>query len=146
MGHQKDPQTSGEHELVVGLRTGTDEAFDMLVSQLGGPLYHVAHRILGDPDETKDCLQDAFVSAFQSIASFEERSSLKTWLHRIVVNHALMRLRSRNRKSEDAFDELLPEFDADDCRIEAPWLAPEPIDQLLDRQNRRELVPNQASA
>ena len=129
-----------ERELVEGLRAGTDRAFDALVAQYGEPLYRVAHRILRDPAEAQDCLQDAFVSAFRSISGFEGRSSLKTWLHRIVVNHALMRSRSKRRKPESDLAELMPEFDEDHCRIEAPWLAPEPVEQLLQRQERREMV------
>lgn len=140
MAPPSDPDRPNEAELVAGLREGTDAAFDQLVGWLGQPLFHVAHRILRDPHETQDCLQDAFVSAFKSIDSFEGKSSLKTWLHRIVVNQALMRLRSRKRKSESGIDDLLPEFDEDQCRVEAPWLAPEPVEQLLQRRERRELV------
>lgn len=132
--------TPTETALIEGLRAGTDEAFDALVSLHGEHLFRVADRILRNPDEAKDCLQDALVSAFRSIAKFEARSSLKTWIHRIVVNHALMRLRARGRKSESGIDELLPEFDSDDCRIEAPWLAPEPVEQLLQRRELRETV------
>jgi RNA polymerase sigma-70 factor (ECF subfamily) len=58
-------------------------------------MYAVALRIMGDPDEAEEVVQDAFISACGKMASFEGRSKLSTWLYRITTNAALMRLRKR---------------------------------------------------
>lgn len=72
--------------------------------------------------------------ADSSIRGNEERSSLATWLHRIVVNAALMKLRTRRRKPEASLDELMPRFDDVGCRIEPRWDDDEPVDELLARR------------
>ncbi len=63
-------------------------------------LRSVALRILRDPTEAEDAVQDAFVSACRSLDSFRGQARLSTWLHRIVYNAALMRLRSRRRRRD----------------------------------------------
>jgi len=65
----------------------------------------VALRILRDPTEAEDAVQDAFASACRSLGSFRGQARLSTWLHRIVSNAALMRLRSRRRRPECPFEE-----------------------------------------
>jgi RNA polymerase sigma-70 factor (ECF subfamily) len=56
-------------------------------------------------------VQDAFLSAFRSLEGFERNSALGTWLHRILVNVCLMRLRAQSRSREVRIDDLLPTFD-----------------------------------
>jgi RNA polymerase sigma-70 factor (ECF subfamily) len=102
-----------EPALVSGLRAGKDEAFETLVRLYAGVLLRVARRFLQNEEDARDAVQDAFVSAFRSIQKFEAGSKLSTWLHRIVVNNALMKLRSRKRHPEEAIDDLLPAFEAD---------------------------------
>lgn len=58
-------------------------------------IYRLALRMLGDPHQAEDVLQDTFLKAFGGLKDFEGRSSLGTWLHRIATNEALMRLRKR---------------------------------------------------
>ena len=60
----------------------------------------LARRILRDDSAAEDVVQEAFNKAFQNLDRFEGRSTLKTWLHRIVVNQALMALRSQRRRPE----------------------------------------------
>jgi RNA polymerase sigma-70 factor, ECF subfamily len=63
-------------------------------------LLAVANRYLHDPEEAADVLQDALLASFRSLDRYEGRAQLSTWLHRIVVNAALMRLRGRRRRPE----------------------------------------------
>ena len=72
----------------------------------------VARRFLRTEEDSADAVQDAFLSAFRSLDGFEGNSALGTWLHRIVVNVCLMRLRARSRSREVRIDDLLPTFDA----------------------------------
>ncbi|MCX7419919.1 MAG: sigma-70 family RNA polymerase sigma factor [Planctomycetia bacterium] len=99
--------------LIAALRAGEDSAFETLVRRYGGRMLSVARRLIGDDDHAQDALQDAFLSAFNALATFDGRSKISTWLHRIVVNAALMRLRSQKRHPEQSIDDLLPAFKAD---------------------------------
>jgi RNA polymerase sigma-70 factor (ECF subfamily) len=100
--------------LLVGrLQRGDDAAFEELVRSHGGRLLSVARRFLGSSEDAQDAVQEAFIKAFKAIHTFEERAQLHTWLHRILVNTALMKLRERRRKPEESIDDLLPTFAAD---------------------------------
>lgn len=68
-------------------------------------LRSAALRIVRDPTEAEDAVQDGFASAWRSLDAFRGDAQLSTWLHRIVCNAALMRLRSRRRRPECALDE-----------------------------------------
>jgi RNA polymerase sigma-70 factor (ECF subfamily) len=95
------------------LRAGEDAAFTELVRRESGKLRAVARRILRSDEDADDAVQDALLSAFQNLDGFEGGARLSTWLHRITVNAALMRLRSRKRRREDAIEDLLPAFAED---------------------------------
>lgn len=66
-----------------------------MVEEYSPRLYRLILRMLDDPQEAEDALQETFLQAFRGIAGFERRSSLSTWLYRIATNQALMRLRRR---------------------------------------------------
>jgi RNA polymerase sigma-70 factor (ECF subfamily) len=99
--------------LLAQLRAGDERAFAALVRRESGKLLAVARRILRSEEEAQDAVQEALLSAFQNLDRFEGNARLSTWLHRITVNAALMRLRSKKRRREDAIDELLPGFAED---------------------------------
>lgn len=101
---------SGEGALLAGLRNGDDSAFESLVRRQGGRMLSVARRMVGNEEDARDVVQEAFVSAFRALPRFNGDAQLGTWLHRIVVNTALMRLRSRRRRPEEPIESLLPSF------------------------------------
>ena len=72
---------------------GDHEAFGELVRRHRERLWAVALRTLGDPEEAADALQDALLNAFRRAGSFRAESAVTTWLHRIVVNACLDRVR-----------------------------------------------------
>jgi RNA polymerase sigma-70 factor (ECF subfamily) len=105
---------SDDAQLVTRLRTGDHAAFEELVRKFGGRLLATARRYLRSDDDACDTLQDAFLCAFKAIGTFRGQSQLSTWLHRITLNSALMRLRVRRRQplaDGVGIDELLPQFD-----------------------------------
>ncbi len=104
--------------LVAALLSGSDTAARELVTRHSPWMLAVSKRILRDPVLAEDCVQEALIAAITKIATFEGRSSLKSWLHRILMNQSLMKLRVRKRRSEDSIDDLLPEFYENGCRIE----------------------------
>jgi RNA polymerase sigma-70 factor (ECF subfamily) len=99
--------------LLARLRAGDEVAFAELVRRESGKLLAVARRILRSEDEAQDAVQDGLLSAFGNLDRFEGNARLSTWLHRIVVNAALMRLRRQKRRREDSIETLLPAFAED---------------------------------
>src|SRR5215217_2188035 len=81
--------------LVARLKAGDADAYEELVRLHGGRMLAVARRFLRDDEAARDAVQDAFLSAFRGIGRFDGHAQVSTWLHRIVVNAALMRLRTR---------------------------------------------------
>lgn len=98
--------------LLERVRAGDERACEALVRRHGGRMLAVARRFLRAEEDSADAVQDAFLSAFRSLDGFDGNSALGTWLHRIVVNVCLMRLRARSRSREVCLDDLLPTFDA----------------------------------
>ena len=96
--------------LAEAFRNGDDGAFEYIVRIMGGRLLAVTRRMLRNEEDARDAVQEAFVSAYRSRGSFAGTSKVSTWLHRIAVNAALMKIRTRRRKPEEAIDDLLPSF------------------------------------
>lgn len=101
-----------EAALIDALLAGDKHACACMVKQHGSQMYAVALRIMGDPDEAEEVVQDAFINACGKMTSFEGRSKLSTWLYRITTNAALMRLR-RRRDDTVSLDEPLEGEDGD---------------------------------
>lgn len=133
-------EATDEAELLERLRAGDDAAYETLVTEHGGRLLAVARRILGNEEDARDALQEGFLSAFKAIDRFEGQSKLGTWLHRIIVNSALMRLRSRKRRDEKEIDEMLPEFTPGGHFRETPQRWSEAADVPAQRREVREVV------
>jgi RNA polymerase sigma-70 factor (ECF subfamily) len=93
------------------LRDADGSAFETLVRLYGGRMLSTAKRFLRAEEDAADAVQEAFLSAFRNIGSFEGQSQVGTWLHRILVNACLMKLRMRSRHPELSIDSLLPAFD-----------------------------------
>jgi RNA polymerase sigma-70 factor (ECF subfamily) len=129
-----------EQALLDGLRAGSDAAYETLVRTTSARLLAVARRIVGSDEDARDVLQEAYASAFRSIGRFEGNAKLSTWLHRIVVNMALMRLRTRKRKPEESIDELLPSFKDDGHMAQATGRWDEGVDVALERAETRAFV------
>jgi len=110
MDVQSPHEAEAEATLLQALKAGHDAAFAELVDRYATRLLAVARRLLNQEQDAQDALQDAFISAFRGLPDFDGKSTLATWLHRIAVNAALMKLRSQRRKPEQAIEELLPKY------------------------------------
>jgi RNA polymerase sigma-70 factor (ECF subfamily) len=95
-----------EAALVEALRRGDKYACACMIKHHSSQMYAVALRIVGDPDEAEEVVQEAFISACHKMATYEGRSKLNTWLYRIATNAALMRLR-KHREDTLSLDEPL---------------------------------------
>ncbi len=129
-----------EAALIDRLRAGDDDAFAELVRTHSGRLLAAARRLLRNDDDAADAVQEAFLAAFRSIDGFQGTARLSTWLHRIVINAALMKIRGSSRRPEESIEELLPRFDADGCwatEVDS-WSASG--GELLERRETRAMV------
>lgn len=102
------------------LRAGDRAEFARLVDAYSAPIYRLGLKMLGNPQDAEDVLQNTFLNALTHLADFEGRSSLSTWLYRIASNEALMLLRRKKNtvnlddfQPEDAEETPLPEVFVD---------------------------------
>jgi len=122
------------------LKSGDRQAFARLVDETSGKIYQTALRILGNPQDAEDVLQETYTKALRSLPQFEGRSSLATWLYRIAVNEALMLVRKRKLGSvsvEDATsdDDTVDDLDRDSMEITDWCCLPE--GELLSSEARQ---------
>jgi RNA polymerase sigma-70 factor (ECF subfamily) len=129
-----------ETQLREGLRAGDGATFEAIVRAYTGRMLAVTRRILRNDDEARDAVQEAFVSAYRARKQFDASAKISTWLHRIAVNAALMKLRRRRRKPEESIDPLLPDF-RNDGHYAKPLVAWEAgADALVQRRETRAAV------
>lgn len=137
-----DEIDAADSTLLAALRAGEESAFETLVRTQGGRMLSVARRFLGNDEDAQDAVQEAFLSAFKALAEFDGRSKLSTWLHRIVVNAALMKLRSQKRRPEQSIDDLLPKF-KDDGHEAVPRTRWKNSDTEAERSETQRLIREQ---
>jgi len=93
--------------LVAEAKAGSYEAFEELVNRYEGKIYRLGMNITGNSEDAEDVLQEAFLKAFQHLGDFRADSRFYTWLVRIAVNEALMKLRKiRSDRSVPLEDEM----------------------------------------
>ena len=99
-GRRERQTPNSEKRLLALLKKGDQEAIREIINKYHDKLFSVANRICNNPADAEEVLQDVYMIALNKIDRFEERSTLSTWLYRITVNAALMKLRSqRTNKS-----------------------------------------------
>lgn len=135
-----DSRAVNEPALVAALRAGDAQAFETLVRNQTMPMLRVARRMLRSEEDARDAVQEAFVSVVRAIGRFEAGSMLTTWLHRIVVNACLMKLRAMKRRPTEDIEEYLPTFKEDGHQNETnvPWV--ETAETVLQRTELCALV------
>lgn len=124
-----------EASLVEALKSGDPEACACMIKQYAPRVYAIAIRMLNDPDDAEEVLQETFISACKNIKKFEERSALGTWLHRIATNAALMHLRKRKRR-EVSLDEPIETQGGDDVYREVQDWTFSPDDHAMNSEIR----------
>lgn len=105
-----DPALLADRRLLERLRRGEEAAYEEFVRQESAHLLAVARRFLRNDEDAQDAVQQAFLSAFRALPEFAGGCRLSTWLHRIVTNVSLMKIRTRSRKPEQSIEDLLPQY------------------------------------
>ncbi len=117
---------------LASLRSRDTDVTEAFVRRHAGWMMALGLKILRDKSAAEDAVQNAFAAIFNKLDDFEGKSTLRTWMHRIVVNEALMILRKKQNMREDSIEPLLPTFYDDGCRVEgdsSTFLTPEQIIQ-----------------
>lgn len=119
-----------------GLRAGIEEAYQELIDRYEQPVYSVVYRLLENPGDASDVVQEVFLKVFRSVNSFREQSSLRTWIYRIALNEAHNHRRWFTRHCRR---EISIENESGDRRSPLELASDpgrSPFDQALDNENR----------
>ncbi len=141
----QSPKSNGagnenERQLLAQLRAGDEYAFGLVAQRYGGRMLATARRFLNNEHDAQDAVQEAFASAFRALDKFNGDAMLSTWLHRIVVNKALVQLRSKKRRGEQPIEKLMPRFDQNGEWIDDPATWTVASETILERRDSREMV------
>src|SRR4029077_19705136 len=98
-----------EDQLIERGLSGDARALDALFARNTRALYQTAFRVLGNPEDAEEALQEGLLSAYRNLPRFERRSQFSTWLTRIVFNAALMRRRSKRSRPAVSLDDWMSE-------------------------------------
>jgi RNA polymerase sigma-70 factor, ECF subfamily len=127
--------TSDEATLLASARAGDSAAFECLVMPHWDALLRVTQRILRNREDAEDALQTAFLDAFRNLNGFHGRSRFSSWLTRIAMDAALMRLRVSRRRRETSLDELT-ETGEDRARLHLVEKRLNPEQEYLSKEGR----------
>jgi RNA polymerase sigma-70 factor (ECF subfamily) len=124
-------------DLVRALREGSEAAYEELMSRFQQPVYNLAFRLLCDPSDSADVVQEVFLKVFRNVDNFRGQSSLKTWIYRITVNEAHNQRRwfFRHRKREIGLEEE-PEDSRSMVEV-LPDNGRTPFDYVFDREKHQ---------
>ena len=124
---------SEERSRIKALQAGSEGAFDWLIAQYSPSVYRLTHRILNDPADAADAVQEVFLKIFRNIGEFQGDSSLKTWIYRIAVNTASNQHRWWRRHKEQEFSLDAQESWEDGKRFVPADHTQNPFESLLSR-------------
>ena len=129
-----------EQELLKRAKAGDVAAFEELVEGYQKKLFSLAYRIVGNPEDAADMVQEALIRIFRSIAKFKEQSSFSTWIYRITTNVCLDELRKRKNKKEFSLDQEIHGEDGDMKRqIRSDEML---TDNIAEQEELRDIVNN----
>ena len=131
-------QPSHELVLVRAAKAGDMGAFEQLVKMYDRNIFRIAQHITQNREDAEDVVQDAFLKAYENLGKFQEQSKFYTWLVRIAVNEALMRLRRRRPERMVSLDEEVKTEEDSMPREVADW-SPNP-EQLYSQSELRDIL------
>src|SRR5271169_5819407 len=127
-----------ELSLVQAAKRGDDSAFEELVRRYDRNVFRIAQHITQNREDAEDVVQEAFLKAYGNLAKFQEQSKFYTWLVRIAVNEALMKLRRRKPERMVSLDEEVKTEEDSLPREVADW-SPNP-EQQYNQAELREIL------
>jgi len=131
----QDLKTIPDEALVARAQEEDERAFGELIQRYETKVYSLALKMLRNPEDAEDVLQDTFLRAYRGLKSFKGHSTFSTWIYRITANSALMKLRKKQLPTvsiDDADERETPINIAD-------W-APGPVEQLLNQETQEAMA------
>lgn len=95
-------------ELIARFTKGCQKSFEELMSRYETKVHNLAMRLTRNPEDAEEVLQDVFVTVYRKISGFEGKAKFSSWLYRITVNAAFMKLRKRKQDQSVSLDDMLP--------------------------------------
>ncbi len=106
-----DVEEIQDEELVRRIRAGDSSQFELLAARYASKIYGLAMRLMRNPSDAKDAVQDTFLLVYTKLDGFRSESAFGTWLYKVALNSIYMKLRQRKRAAEDNIEDYLPKFD-----------------------------------
>jgi RNA polymerase sigma-70 factor, ECF subfamily len=124
-----------EYEFLTAAKRGDSAAFETLCKQSANTVFHMARRMMRNNEDAEDVVQESFQQAFLHLKSFNGESRFSTWLSRIAINAALMKLRKKHRLWDVSLDEPAEsEQWSSRIEVEDDGLNPEQLYAQIERQ------------
>ena len=127
-----------EYAFLIAAKSGDSAAFEFLCKQSANMVFRVARRMVRNKEDAEDVLQEAFKQAFIHLKTFNGHSRFSTWLSRIAINAALMKLRKKQRLWDVSLDES-DENDQSSPRLDVEDQSPNP-EQLYAQMERQRIL------
>lgn len=130
-----------DQALVENIKAGDYQAFESLVSRYEGKVYRLAIRMLRNPQDAEDALQETFLQVYKGLKTFEGRSNFSTWLFRLATNVCLMKIRHRGTEPAGMLplEDYLPQHEDGEHPVIQEW--PEkPEEILLNKESREKMM------
>jgi RNA polymerase sigma-70 factor (ECF subfamily) len=106
-----DVEEIRDEELVRRILAGDTCQFELLVTRYTSKIYGLAMRLMRNPSDAKDAVQDTFLLVYTKLNGFRSECAFGTWLYRVALNCIYMKLRQRKHAAEDDIEDYLPKFD-----------------------------------
>ena len=110
-------QTKSDLLLIKEWRHGDASSYEELTKRYAAKIYSLALRLMKDPEDAEEVLQDVFVTIYRKIESFEGKSSFSSWLYRVTFNAALMKLRKRRTANSISLEDALTQINLSSAQI-----------------------------
>jgi RNA polymerase sigma-70 factor (ECF subfamily) len=131
-------QSTDEANLVTQAREGDTSAFGVLMNRYNAKIYRLAYHITQNREDAEDVLQETFLKAYEHLDQFQGNSKFYTWIVRIAVNQALMKLRRRKTDKSVSLDETIDTGEDNLVREIAAW--GEDPEQRFSREELGEIL------
>jgi RNA polymerase sigma-70 factor (ECF subfamily) len=135
-----EPDERSDRELLVAHVDGDAAAFGILFGRHRDRLWAVALRTMGNPEDAADGLQDGMIAAYRRAGSFRGEAAVTTWLHRVVVNACLDRIRAAKVRRTEALPDDLEERSGRGSLVSAAPEAEDPADASVRSERRRTVL------
>ncbi len=114
---QKEPT---DLELIKQIKKGSEEAFDTIVRKYETKVFNLAMSFTRHREDAEEVLQDVFVTLYKKIGSFQGKSAFSSWLYRITVNAAFMRIRKNRQEKSTPVEDITPAMEVESAEHDKP--------------------------